>query len=64
MNKVDTIFWCLCIAIMYQTLTRANHTVKDSSNALRIDISRGIAVYVTNNETTVKLSMSSLIKSK
>ncbi|XP_016915365.1 uncharacterized protein LOC107999847 [Apis cerana] len=62
MNKVDTIFWCLCIAIMYQTLTRANHTAKDSSNALRIDISRGIAVYVTNNETTVKLSMSSLIK--
>lgn len=64
MNKVDAIFWCLCIAIMYQTLTRADHAAKDSGNALRIDISRGIAVYVTNNEATVRMSMSSLFKSK
>ncbi|XP_012249133.1 uncharacterized protein LOC105682026 [Bombus impatiens] len=60
MNRVDAIFSCLCIVILFQTLARAEDVAKELNDTLRVDVSQGIALYIANGEANVTLSLSSL----
>lgn len=64
MNGLDAIFWCSCVVIVLQTLARAEDVASKSNDSLRIDVTRGIALYVGDDETSVTLSLSSLFESK
>lgn len=64
MNRVDVIFSCLCVVVLFQTLTRAEYVAKELNDTLRVDVSQGIALYIANDEANVTLSLSSLFESK
>lgn len=64
MNRVDAIFSCLCIVIFFQTLARADDVAKELNDTLRVDVSRGITLYIANDQANVTLSLSSLFESK
>ena len=64
MNGVDAIFWCSCVVIVLQTLARAENVASMANDSLRIDVTRGIALYVGDDEASVTLSLSSLFESK
>lgn len=64
MNGLDAIFWCLCVVAVLETLARAEDVASKSNDGLRIDVTRGIALYVGDDETSVTLSLSSLFESK
>lgn len=64
MNRVDVIFSCLCVVVLFQTLARAEYVAKELNDTLRVDVSQGIALYIANDEANVTLSLSSLFESK
>ncbi|OAD54293.1 Protein lethal(3)malignant blood neoplasm 1 [Eufriesea mexicana] len=62
MNRLEVIFWCLCITVVFQNSNGAEHVSKYFNGTLRVDIARGIAMHIANNEASITLSMSSLLK--
>lgn len=64
MNRVNVIFSCLCVVVLFQTLARAEDVAKELNDTLRVDVSQGIALYIANDEANVTLSLSSLFESK
>ncbi|KAK1129647.1 hypothetical protein K0M31_019361 [Melipona bicolor] len=62
MNGLDAIFWCSCVVAVFQTLARAEDVASKSNDSLRIDVTRGIALYVGDDEASVTLSLSSLFE--
>ncbi|KAK9298741.1 hypothetical protein QLX08_008042 [Tetragonisca angustula] len=62
MNGLDAIVWCSCVVIVFQTLARAEDVASKSNDSLRIDVTRGIALYVGDDEASVTLSLSSLFE--
>ncbi|KOC68632.1 Protein lethal(3)malignant blood neoplasm 1 [Habropoda laboriosa] len=60
MNRVETIFWYFCIAVVFGGfVVRAE---EHSNSTLRFNVTRGITLYVTNEGASVTLRMSSLLK--
>ncbi|XP_017884384.1 uncharacterized protein LOC108627586 [Ceratina calcarata] len=57
MNGVGTIFRCLCFATVLVNIVHAG----DSNDTLRIDVSKSVALYIGNDEASVKLKLSSLV---
>lgn len=64
MNRLDAIFWCLCIAVVFENSNGAEHVPRDLNGTLRVDVARGIALHIANNQASITISMSSLLNGK
>ncbi|CAK9798766.1 hypothetical protein ANTPLA_LOCUS1763 [Anthophora plagiata] len=64
MNRAETILWCLYYTIVFGCIVARTEQccTKDLNSTLRFNISRGIVLYVTNDEACVTLRISSLLK--
>lgn len=62
MNELKVVFWCLCVAIVFENFVRAEHDARDLNKTLRVNISRAVTLYVADDGARVTLRMSSLLK--